>query len=124
MQFVAGRDTLEEAEMRVAMRGDHRIAGIARLRGSVEMSRPERERAPGRAGQHEHVGIVRRDDEACHRMRVRPRPGLDRATGIALPIPRPVQQQLRESCLRVDVGAMREARGSRGRKQYDTKNDQ
>ena len=114
-QRVAKRDIFQEPEMRVAMRGDHRIAGIARLRRSVEVSRPERERASRGARQHEDVGLVRRDEEACDRMGVGPRPRLDGAAGVALPVPRPVQQHLRESRLRVNVDAMPEARDS-GRK--------
>ena len=50
--------------MRVAMRGDHRIARIARLRRAIEMPRAERERASRGAGQHENVclraGTMRR----------------------------------------------------------------
>src|SRR5436190_23970782 len=108
--------------MRVAMRGDYRIARIARLRRSVQMARAERERASRGTRQHENVCVARRDDEARDRMRVGPWPRLDGAAGGALALPRPVQQHLRELRLRVDVDAMTEARDSGRHEQYDTKN--
>ena len=59
-ELVARRDVAQESEVRVAMRGDHRIARVARQRRAVQMAGAERQRAAGRAGEHQHVRAVPR----------------------------------------------------------------
>ena len=80
---IARRNPLQKAEVGVAVRSDHGVARVARQRRSVEVAGAERERAAGRAGQYQYVGVPTGHRQARHRMRIGPRPRLRRGAGRA-----------------------------------------
>ena len=115
-----GATRAQEAEVRVAVRGDDRVAAIARQRGAVEMTRSERQRAARRAGEHQHVGVLRRRNQARDGMRVRPRPRLDRRAGRTRACPTRRAAAIARPAPWRDVGAVAEAQRAGEREQCDT----
>ena len=89
--------------MRVAMRGEDRVAGLAGQRGAVVVPGAEGERADRRAREREEIDVVRRRDQPRDRGRVGPRPWLRGDARRLRGHPRAVQEGLREERLRVDV---------------------
>src|SRR5262249_57964120 len=102
---VSQRQVLQEAELRVAMPAEDRVAGPAGRCAARDVARTERQRPATRVGEHDEVDAAVRQREAGDGPRVGPRPGLDRdPAGLACG-PGAVEQALSEPSLDVDAAA-------------------
>src|SRR5690606_36987754 len=105
---IAGREVAQEAEVRVAMPGDHAVPRVARQRARVQVTRAESERAPGAAREHDEVHLAASRGEPRQGPGVGPRPGCRLRLAALRPEPGALHQLLRDPRLRGDVGALRE----------------
>ena len=94
--------------MRVAVRRIDRHAAFAGIGAKLDMARPERQRLAAAAGQHNGAGMEPFHFDARHRPGVGPRPRLCRAAAGDGFRKGPLQQNLRDDGLGVDVGALAE----------------
>ena len=95
--------------MGVAMRGDDRVAALARARRAVDEAGPPRERAPVRALEHQLLDVLPRREQLRDRPRVRPRPRRGRRAARLRALPRDLEQRLADVRFRED----RDRRGYR-----------
>src|SRR5438093_36599 len=119
--WIADLDVAQHGELRVAMRGDHAVAGGVRRCTAVHVARAECHRASARAGQDDVALALMRKLDPGHGPRVGPSPRLHVPFAVDRSRPRPLEEVLRELRLRQHVGTMSEEQhaGNRERTNED-----